>query len=243
MQSIQNLRSLRAVFGAITLTALAACADAPAGPTSLKPASDAVLPKATSVFPDAAVGLNIVRRDVLAPDGVRYTIETAKGEGGLPSEVRVLRGGEPVALLTNEWQRTSAGFVLQRQQMVRYVAGGASKTFDTRAMGGAASMIGSPVAVNRPDSLGFRQTAVVRTLYGTYDLYGGPCDMQARAVESALEDWLLSVLGIGGATATGNPWAAASAYAYQLKKYRDVMRAEAALDQCVADAGKPPEFF
>lgn len=236
MHSIRNLLSMRAALGVLTLASAMACGDAPSAPSKTAPSAA----QSASALTGAT---RVVRRDVRAANGVLYTVESVVRADGMPAEVRVYKDGAPFATLTNEWQRAGSGFVLQQQKMVRFDAAGAAATFDTHAAGGVASMMAMPPSVDGVDSVGYRRASSQRAAYSELDWYGGPCDAQARAVQSAIEDWVLSVAAMGGAAFTGNAYMAWSAYAYQLKKYRDVVRAESALDQCVADAGKPPEFF
>jgi len=195
-----------------------------------------------SALPSSGAGLSTTRREVVTPDGQHFLVESVRDANGLPREVRVTRDGVQVAVLSNEWLAMAGGFTLTQQRFVRFAAGGASETFDSRAHGGVSSLIVDPISIDKPIGLTIHRTRTPSALDDAGWYYGGPCDAQERAVESALEDWLVSVVGMGAVTASGNIWAAMSAWAYQLKKYRDVTRAEAALDQCVADAGKPPEW-
>ena len=254
MTNTHTMWTGRAVIGAALLTFAAACSDAPAGPWQAKPEGKAE--RAVELVKDdyvrtetpfIATGNEVItRREVRARDGQLYVIEAIRDNGGLPREVRVSRGGQSVARLSNAWRRTAAGYVLEHQRMTRYSSGRASAMVDSRSGGGVYALAGGPIVVHarealdsRGDALGVRPAARLRSLEYDGSTDGGGCDAEARAVEAAIDDWLYSVVAMAGATVTANPILTWSAYAYQLKKYRDLTRTEAALDQCVAAAGKP----
>lgn len=253
MTNTLTVRTMRAVIGATLVTFAAACSDAPAGPWQAKQEGKAE--RATELAKDdfvraetpfAATGSEVItRREVRARDGQLYVIESIREAGGLPREVRVSRNGQSLARLSNAWRRTGAGYVLEHQRMTRFVAGRASAIMDSKGGGGVNALAGGPIEVHARDvpagrgaAAGIRKATRLRSLeeYGSTD--GGGCDKEAQAVEAAIDDWLYSVVLLGGATLTSNPIAAWTAYAYQLKKYRDLTRTEAALDTCVANAGK-----
>lgn len=253
MTNIHTVRTMRAVIGAALVTLAAACSDAPAGPWQAKQEGKAE--RATELAKDdfvraelpfiAAGNEKLTRREFRARDGQLYVIESIREAGGLPREVRVSRNGQSLARLSNAWRRTTAGYVLEHQRMTRYVAGRASAIMDSRGGGGVNALAGGPiivqvreVRVRGADGAEVRSATRLRSLEydGSTD---GACDAEARAVEAAIDDWLYSVATMAGATLTGNPLLAWPAYAYQLKKYRDLTRAEQVLDQCVAKAGKP----
>lgn len=243
-----------AVAGPVLIALASACSDAPSSPW----------PSARNVEPEQAVGHTadapirddvpfvaaggemITRREVRARDGQLYVIEAIRDNRGLPREVRVSRHGQSVARLSNAWRRTAAGYELEHQRMTRYASGRATAMVDSRSGGGVNALAGGPivvaardVAASRADAAGVSSATRLRSLAMDEWTDGGGCDAEARATEEAIDEWLYSVVLMGGATATANPWAAWAAYAYQLKKYRDMDRAESALDKCVAEAGKP----
>lgn len=252
MTNIHRMWAGRAVLGAVLVTLAAACSDAPAGPWQAKQEAEAE--RAVELVKDdfvrtetpfiAASNEVITRREVRARDGQLYVIETIRDNGGLPREVRVSRGGQSVARLSNAWRRTAAGYELERQRMTRYVPGRAPAMLDSRSGGGVVALAGGPIvarareaAASRADAAGVRPAARLRSLEYDGSTDGG-CDAEVRDVEEAIDEWLYSVAAMAGGTLTGNPIVAWTAYAYQLKKYRDLTRTEAALDKCVADAGK-----
>ncbi len=265
----RTLASARAAIGTALLTLLGACSDAPSSPVSAIPIpTDIVQPTsrvADMPFTDANMpmlpsGARLQRRLSRAPDGTlgrvetlvdsrghRYVIESSLNNDGLPSEMKVSRDGQPIAQFVNEWATSYTGFTLERQRLVRFSGGQAAETFDTQQRGGVRTLVDGTITVTRLPAEGsaaavpdFRRAGPLRSLEESLPRSAGPCDAQARAAQSAIEDWLLSVVAVAGATATANPFAAWSAYAYQLKKYGDVSRAEATLDDCVASAGKRP---
>ena len=254
MTNIHTVRTVHAVIGAALVTLAAACSDAPAGPWQSKQESKAerAVELAKDDFvraetPFVATGNEVLtRREVRARDGQLYVIESIRDAGGLPREVRVSRGGQSVARMSNAWRRTAAGYVLEHQRMTRYVLGHAAAVMDSRSGGGVNALAGGPIVVaarevlaSRGDAAGVRPATHLRSLEVDESADGGGCDAEARAMEEAIDDWLYSVVAVAGGTATGNPVVAFTAYAYQLKKYRDMNRSEAALDKCVAEAGKP----
>ena len=252
MTNIQTVRTVRAVIGAALVTLAAACSDAPAGPwqgKQEKKAERAVeLVKDDFVraeTPFTATGNEVLtRREVRARDGQLYVIESIREVGGLPREVRVSRNGQAVARLSNAWRRTNIGYALEQQRLTRFLDGRASAMMDSRSGGGVYALAGGPVEVrvrdaraSRVDAAGVRPATRLRSLEYDGSTDGG-CDAEARAVEAAIDEWLYSVVAMAGGTLTGNPIVAWSAYAYQLKKYRDLSRTEATLDACVAKAGR-----
>ncbi|MDP1892509.1 MAG: hypothetical protein Q8K55_16610 [Gemmatimonadaceae bacterium] len=253
MTNIQTVRTVRAVIGAALVTLAAACSDAPAGPWQAR--QDAEADRAVERVKDDFVrtetpfiaGGNemLTRREVRGRDGQRYVIESIRDASGLPREVRVSRNGQSVARMSNAWRRAGAGYVLEHQRMTQYTSGRASAVVDSRSGGGVYALAGGPIvaharvaAASRADAAGVRSATRLRSLEYDGSTDGGGCDAEARAVESAIDDWLYSVVVLAGATVTANPIATWSAYAYQLKKYRDLTRTEATLDECVAKAGK-----
>jgi len=257
MNNLMQTRGVRAVLGAATLALAGACADLPSSPSRFPgnlafpnpPASRSGDVSAYDAsLPVALAGETVKRRDVTSKDGARYTIESLVDGTGLPRELRVLRNGRPVARLTNQWSRTAAGMTLERQRLVRFEPGGAPVSFDSRDRGGVSALAQGPVfltrsAVTTVPSAAQGAVALVRlrSVEGEYVPPCEACEAQARAVEAALDEWMLSVLAMGGATMSGNAFLAWSAYAYQLKRYRDLMRLESALDDCVENAGKPDQ--
>ena len=257
MNNLMQTRGVRAVLGAATLALAGACADLPSSPMRFPsnpafpnpPASrsgDVLAPDAS--LPIALAGEAMKRRDVKSKDGERYTIESVVDAAGLPRELRVLKNGRPVARVTNVWTKTSAGVTLERQRLVRFVSGEATARFDSRDRGGVSALAQGPVLLTRatattgfPAPQGAVALVRLRSVEGEYAPPCEACEAQARAVEAAIDDWILSALAMGGATMSGNPFVAWSAYAYQLKKYRDLLRLEWALDECVENAGKPDE--
>ncbi|MBA4073219.1 MAG: hypothetical protein C0497_15565 [Gemmatimonas sp.] len=242
------------MIGAALVTLASACADAPAGPwpanqegkaeRAVGLAKDDFVRTETPFIP--AGNEVITRREVRARDGQLYVIEAIRDNRGLPREVRVSRHGQSVARLSNAWRRTAAGYELEHQRMTRYASGRATAMVDSRSGGGVNALAGGPivvavrdVAAGRADAAGVRSATRLRSLAMDEWTDGGGCDAEARAVEEAIDDWLYSVVAMAGATVTGNPVLAWSAYAYQLKKYRDMTRKESALDRCVDAAGKP----
>lgn len=257
MNNLMQTRGVRAVIGVAFLALTGACADLPSSPTRFPSNPTFPNPPASrsgeemahdASLPVALAGETVKRRDVRSKDGARYTIESLVDGSGLPRELRVLRNGRPVARLTNQWSRTAAGMTLERQRLVRFVSGGAPVSFDSRDRGGVSALAQGPFLLTRSavttvpsapqGAVGFVR---LKSVEGEYVPVCEACEAQARAVEAALDEWLLSVLAMGGATMSGNVFLAWSAYAYQLKKYRDLMRLEGALDDCVEDAGKPYE--
>ncbi len=253
MTNTQTIRTARAVVGAALLTLASACADAPAGPWQSR--QDVKAERGIEVAKDdfvraetpfVATGSEMVtRREVRARDGQLYVIESIRDASGLPREIRVSRNGLSVARLSNAWRRTTAGYVLEDQRMTRYTAGRASALVDSRSSGGVYALAGGSILVGAPNarasrsvSDGIRSARRLRSLEVDGSTDGGGCDAEARAVEAAIDDWLYAVLVAAGGVVTANPVVTWSAYAYQLKKYRDLTRTEAALDQCVANAGK-----
>jgi hypothetical protein len=255
MMDIHTKRSARAVIGAALVTLAVGCSDAPAGPWQSR--QDVKVEKGIEVVKDnlvrtempfVATGNEMVtRREVRARDGQLYVIESIRDASGLPREVRVSRGGQSVARVSNSWRRTAVGFELEHQRMTQYTAGRAATIMDSRSGGGVHALAGGPVVMRVRDAQsglggadGVRPSPRLRSLEVDGSTDGG-CDAEARAVEAAIDDWLYSVVVLAGATVTANPIATWSAYAYQLKKYRDLTRTEAALDECVARAGKVPD--
>ncbi len=253
MTNTQTIRTARAVVGAVLLTLASACADAPAGPWQSR--QDVKTERGIEVVKDnfvrtetpfVATGSEMVtRRELRARDGQLYVIESIRDASGLPREVRVSRNGLSVARLSNSWRRTSAGYALEQQRLTRFVSGRASTMMDSRGGGGVDALAGGPFVVRAVDArasqgsdAGVRSARRLRSLEYDGSTDGGGCDKEAQAVEGAIDEWLYSIVLLGGATLTTNPLATWSAYAYQLKKYRDLTRTEAALDTCVANAGK-----
>ncbi len=253
MMENHTKRMARAVIGAALVTLAAGCSDAPAGPWQAK--QDGKAERAVEAVKDDFVRTDmpfvatgnerLTRREVRARDGQLYVIESIRDASGLPREVRVSRGGQSVARLSNSWHRTAAGYELEHQRMTRYASGRAAAIMDSRSGGGVYALAGGPVVMHAREALsgrggadGVRPSPRLRSLEIDGSTDGG-CDAEARAVEAAIDDWLYSVIVLAGATITANPIATWSAYAYQLKKYRDLTRTEAALDECVARAGKP----
>lgn len=239
----------RAVCGAVLATVIA-CGDSPTAnaPTPKTASSAAVATLAGfSLSPNLMGGERTMHRNIVLPDGRRITIDGVRGADGLPRDLQISQEGVVVARVRNEWRTIGNAIVLDRQQLVRYDLGVVASAFDTRGNGGVEQAAGAPISVLAPPTAD--ENGVVRKVkfagyFADYASGGfGPCDAQAAAVAAAMDDWLLSVLAAGAATVTGQPVMAWSAYAYQLKKWRDVMRAEAALDECVANAGRPPEYW
>lgn len=254
MTNTQTIRTARAVVGAALLTLASACADAPAGPWPSR--QDVKTERGMQVVKDNYVRAEtpfvatgnemLTRREVRARDGQLYVIESIRDASGLPREVRVSRNGLSVARLSNSWRRTTAGYALEQQRLTRFVSGRASLMMDSRAGGGVNALAGGPLEVRAVDAragqgsdAGVRAARRLRSLEYDGSIDGGGCDAEARAVEDAIDSWLYSVVALAGATVTANPIATWSAYAYQLKKYRDLTRTEATLDECVAKAGNP----
>jgi len=257
MMNTRKIRIARAVFGAALITLVGACSDAPSSPLprmpepprlnqpGLKPADVPIVAMATvELLPGERLSRRVLRR----ADGHEYRVEMAKTTDGLVREMAVVRDGQPVIHVVNDWQRSAGTARLLRQRLTHREGSAAPVLFDTKARGGVEAFLGYPVDV--PISLRARPTTSsvavtrwsgkLRKIEDTGDSMSGPCDAAARAVDSALEDWLLSVAAMAGATATGNLFGAVMAYGYQLKKWGDVGRAEAALDTCVENAGKKP---
>lgn len=240
-RAISPLAALMLVTGA--------CSDAPSSPPlqsrEAVPVTPGVgnLPLLAPALPPIQPGQSIERRQVLHPNGTRFLIETVLNVDGLPAEIRVSRNDQTIARFSNHWERALMGFELSRQQMVRYLPSRQPINIDSRQVGtistlatGAVQRAGIAPGAFTANESGLLFLARTRTsVDGEAD---GPCDEQARNVEAALDDWLLSVLAVAGSLATSSPVAVFTAYAYQVKKYRDVTRAEAKLDECVEAAGK-----
>ncbi|MHB0962660.1 MAG: hypothetical protein ACYC5V_05570 [Gemmatimonadaceae bacterium] len=254
MTNTQTIRTARAFVGAALITLASACADAPAGPWQSR--QDVKTERGIEVVKDnfvraetpfvATGSETLTRREVRARDGQLYVIESIRDASGLPREVRVSRNGLSVARLSNAWRRTSAGYALEQQRLTRFVSGRASTMMDSRAGGGVDALAGGAFVVRTVDSrasqgsdAGVRSARRLRSLEYDGSTDGGGCDKEAQAVEAAIDEWLYAVVAMAGGTLTGNPIVAWSGYAYQLKKYRDLTRTEAALDACVAKAGNP----
>lgn len=253
MMNIHTKRTTRAVISAALVTLAAGCSDAPAGPwqstQEVKAERGIEVVKDNFVrteMPFVATGNEtLTRREVRARDGQLYVIESIRDASGLPREVRVSRNGLSVARLSNAWRRTNDGYALEQQRLTRFVSGRASTMMDSRGGGGVNALAGGPFVVRAFDARasqgresGVRSASRLRSLEYDGSTDGGGCDKEAQTVEAAIDDWLYSVVLLGGVAITTNPIATWTAYAYQLKKYRDLTRAEAALDLCVANAGK-----
>lgn len=255
MFHINNIRTVRAAFGAALLTLFAACSDVPSGlrqplpgPSAQEqPVSDvADRPLVEGADVHVLAGERRTTRTVRRADGHSYQVDVARSADGLAREMSVRRDGVPVVRVVNDWQAIAGGYKLSRQRLIHFNEHATPTLLDTRARGGVEAVVGSSVVVEvrprraQPKGSSGETVRAGRTfsLDGSADPSGGPCDGAARAMESAIDDWLISVGAVIGATATGNIWAAASAYSYQLKKSRDMDRAEAALDDCVANAGR-----
>ncbi len=253
-----NLRTARAVLGAMLLTLFAACSDVPSGlrqpgpnPSTQESAVARVadVPIFAEPTNQGLSGTYRTRRTVRPADGHEYIIETTRGTDGVALQIQVTRDGRPVARVVNNWQRAAGGYTLVRQQLVRLDGRLAVPMFDTRDVGGVSAVDAAPLTVKVrargqlvPGSAGVTTAnGGIRSLAADDYSDGGGCDSEARAAEAAIDEWLLSTLAVIGTTASGNVWAAWTAYAYQLKKYRDMNRSEAALDDCVARAGKRPD--
>lgn len=250
-----NIRTARAALGAAVLTFFAACADAPSGLRQPLPGPLAQEQPVTGVADRPLVdgadvhvlaGERRTTRTVRRADGHSYQVDVARSADGLAREMSVRRDGVPVVRVVNDWQAIAGGYKLSRQRLIHFTERATPALFDTRARGGVEAVVGSSVvvAVRPRRALPKRSSGEtvlagrILSLDGSADPSAGPCDGAARAMEVAIEDWLLSVGAIVGATATGNIYAAWTAYAYQLKKSRDMDRAEAVLDDCVASAGQ-----
>ncbi len=247
-------RTLGFALGGILAVMAGACSDVPSAPVKQFPLPqfpNPLAPRAADIpiidagLPTLLPGEKVRRRAVRLGDGSQYVLESVVDADGLPRDVRITQNGRLVARLRNEWRRTFDSFELDRQQLVRYADGSVPARFDSRQMGAVGALAGGRISFTRQVLLGVpaksgdvRLAGRMRALEGEYFGDGGPCDGQARAVEDAIDNWLFSIITATGATLTGSPVAAWTAYAYQLRMYRALTRAEAALDQCVADAGK-----
>lgn len=233
----------RAVCGAVLATIIA-CGDSPTINAPTTPPAASPIANFT-LTPKLSGGESTLRRSITLPDGRHFTVEGVRGADGLPRDLQISSEGVVIAQFRNEWRTQGNRAILDRQQFVRFADGVQVAAFDTRANGGVETVAGGAIAlpapsVIAPDSVvGFRQKRTTFSYLGDYASYG-PCDSQARAVDAALDTWIYSSLGMAVGTATANPLMAYAAWAYQLKCWRDVLRAEAALDQCVESAGKPP---
>jgi hypothetical protein len=254
MFHICNIRTRHAALGTALLTIVAGCSDVPSGLRRPVPGplaeegpvgavADRPLVEGTAL--NLLAGEHQTTRTLRRPDGHEYQVDVARSSDGLAREMLVRRDGVPMVRMVNDWRAVAGGHIMTRQRLVEFAASAQPVVFDTRTRGGVEAFLGSPFTVSMRSqpvrssrSLG-DVTRAGRTLT-IYDEYGdpssGPCDGAARTVDSALEDWLLSVAATAGATMTGNVWGAWMAYGYQLKKYRDLTRADAALDDCVAKA-------
>lgn len=261
-------RSARVAAGIATLLTAGACAgdsSSPMQPSSItKPST---LPNGAAARTETAATLGWTRKmsrrvvrqadgtllkieTLAASDGRSYVVESTLDANGLPRALRVLQGGQPIARITNEWQEQAHGFALQRQHVVHIAHDGTTREFDSQSLGGVARIAGGEIAIPKRTAPVAVQGGM-SALRGGFLSYngsddftswasGGPCDAQARAVDAALDGWLVSIVALGGAYLSGNPLATLSAWAYEVKAWRDFTRAEQALDQCVADAGKKP---
>ncbi len=258
MKHLISNRWQHAAMGALLITLAGACSDVPTSPIRHLPMPEfpglpapraADLPVLDAGLTSVRPGESIRRRTIRLSDGRQYVMESVLDAGGLPREIRVSRDGQSVARLENAWRRTSKGFALERQRLVRYSAGQAARAADSRDFGSVTELANGEVVLpfraqaRRVARSDVTQAVRMRSLAEEYFGGGGPCDAEARAVEDAIDSWLLSVLAVAGTTLTGSPVAAWSAYAYQLKKYRDLTRSETALDECVAKAGQPMDEY
>ncbi len=253
------------------LLVVSACADAPSAPVRAPQATPLTeLPRpGTTPTEGAAVARALSRASrkfVRQPDGSilkieslsgadhrAYEVRSLIGTNGLSRTVEVSRDGQLFARLVNDWTETAAGFNLERQRMVRFADDGTSQEFDSQIHGGIRRLAGAPVFVSTRSAAAAWSAASgpprarLRSFYGMDDSSGdqwpitGPCDTQARAVEAALDSWLVSLAALGGAYLTGNPLAAFTAWTYEVKAWRDFTRAEETLNACVAEAGKKKE--
>jgi hypothetical protein len=245
-------RAIRFVLTAVLAILTVGCSDVPSGPPSSGQRPDVEIAQRGAADapmrtdgPVAAQGTeSIRRRTVRLKDGTAYVIESITDAGGLPHRITVSRGGQAVARLDNEWRRTARGYVLERQRLARFDAGRATLAADSREFGGMSALVEEPVihawrvGTTRATATGLSLAGRMRSLDEGAVGNAGPCDEQARVVEAAIDDWLLSVLATAGGVVSVNPVVTWTAYAYQLKKYRDMTRAEEALDQCVDSAGR-----
>lgn len=255
MFHIFSIRSVRAALGAALLTVLAACSDMPSGLRQPLPgpqgdehavAAPADRPLVGGADVHVLAGEHRTTRTLRRADGHSYQVDVVRSADGLAREMSVRRDGVPLVRLVNDWQAIAGGYKLNRQRLIQFTPHSTPSLFDTHARGGVESVVGSSVVVAmRPRRALPRRAAGetaragrILSLDGSGDPLSGPCDGAARSADVAIEDWLLSVGAMAGATASGNPFAAWMAYAYQVKKYRDMGRAESALDDCVANAGR-----
>jgi hypothetical protein len=256
MFHIFDVRTMRAARGAALLTLIAGCSDVPSGlrqplpgpsdqerPVSAVADRPLVEGTAISVQP----GEHLTTRTLRRADGHQYQIDVARSADGLPREMSVKRDGVPVVRVVNDWRSVAGGYMMTRQRLIQFASTADPTVYDTRDRGGVSALIGSPITVAIRPRLarvvagegGIARGGRIRALEDVGgDPSSGPCDGAARTAESALEDWVLSVAAMAGATLTGNAYGAWMAYGYQLKKSRDMARADAALDDCVANAGK-----
>ena len=261
-------RWTRAAAGAVLVLLAAACADAPsAPPLATRNAPRVELPTATAAAEGAVTARafsrasrRIVRQadgsllkieTLAARDGRSYVVESALDLNGLPRELRVSRDGQLIARVNNDWNEQGAGFALARQRVVRFAEDGSVREFDSQSHGGIARMVGADIVVRKGTALaafnaaGDLRRSGFRSYWGGDDFgdgpTSGPCDPQARAVDTALDNWVSSMLILGAAFASGNPAVAFTAAVYEVKAWRDFTRADESLDQCVAEAGKKKE--
>jgi len=259
-----NAGSVARLAAGVTLwLAAGACADAPSAPRAPRmesartigaPNEGATMSRAFSRASRRIVrqpdGSLLKIETLAARDGRLYVVESAMDRDGLPRETKVSRDGQVIARLVNDWTAHVSGYTLERQRLVRFAADGTTQEFDSQARGGIAQMTGADIVIPKPRVYAALNAAPVlrqagfRSFYGSDDSSNdqwpvtGPCDDKARAVDAALDNWLVSIAALGGATLNGNLLAAFGAWTYEVKAWRDFTRAEDALDQCVADAGK-----
>jgi hypothetical protein len=257
--------SVRVVLSAALFAGISACADSPSAPRDVHPNS--IAEAARTAATEGAVTSRAISRatrhivrqvdgsllkieTLVARDGRSYVVESALDVNGLPRELRVSRDGQLIARINNDWKEHARGFALERQRFVRIAEDGTTRAFDSESQGGIARMIGTDIVVARGAALAAvnaataRQRAGFRSYMGDDDFGAwetGPCDDKARATDAALDGWISSVVILGAAFTSANPVAAFSAAVYEVKAWRDFTRAEDALDQCVADAGKKRE--
>jgi hypothetical protein len=261
-------RWTRAAAGAVLLLLAGACADAPsAPPLATRNAPRVELPAATAAAEGAVTARafsrasrRIVRQadgsllkieTLAARDGRTYVVESALDVNGLPRELRVSRDGQLIARVNNDWSEHVTGFALARQRVARFAEDGSMREFDSQAHGGIARMVGADIVVRKGVALaainaaGDLRRSGLRSYWGGDDFgdwpLTGPCDDKARATDAALDNWVGSMLLLGAAMVSGNPALTFSAGVYEVKAWRDFTRADEALDQCVADAGKKRE--
>jgi len=256
-------RSVRTVLGAALFLGLGACADSPSAPRDAHAASiaEAARPTATEApvmsraFSRAsrrivrqADGSLLKIETLAARDGRTYVVESALDANGLPRELRLARDGQLIARVTNDWSEQVAGFALARQRIARFTEDGSIREFDSQSHGGIARLAGADIVVQKGAALaavnaaGALRHSGLKSYWGGDDFgdwpISGPCDDKARATDAALDNWVGSMLILGAAFASGNPVAAFSAAVYEVKAWRDFTRAESALDECVAEAGR-----